>query len=330
MVPDALFDELMAYLSGAELKVMLYIIRRTFGFKKGSDSISLNQICHGITTREGQVLDQGTGLSQSTVQLALKGLLEKQAIVAQRRSSPNRGYEATTYCLNLGHSLSSGDETGSPPSPKISTALHRKSVIQQTERQQTDEQQTDEDLDSKNTSSREAPGDQHTRQPVSSGREQRTVPAAPAGSRQPDGDLGDAPLVDLLASLSTTFGDKARGSTLTRVRNLRQRLGTPIAVLIPRLREAATITSRQGHIAEEKRMAYLLTVLERLLTRPTAYSLEGSAPQRSHQAAPAPSGASDVSRYTGGSYGVCPQCLSSPCDSTCPDHPAAGCEQEAR
>ncbi len=33
-VPDALFDELMAYLSGAELKVLLYIIRRTLGFKK--------------------------------------------------------------------------------------------------------------------------------------------------------------------------------------------------------------------------------------------------------------------------------------------------------
>ena len=33
-VPDILFDERMAHLSGAELKVLLYIIRRTFGFKK--------------------------------------------------------------------------------------------------------------------------------------------------------------------------------------------------------------------------------------------------------------------------------------------------------
>ena len=45
MVPDDLFDDLMAGLSGAELKVLLYIIRRTFGFKKHSDDISLNQIC---------------------------------------------------------------------------------------------------------------------------------------------------------------------------------------------------------------------------------------------------------------------------------------------
>ena len=38
-VPDTLFDELMADLSGAELKVVLYIIRRTFGFKRQSDTI---------------------------------------------------------------------------------------------------------------------------------------------------------------------------------------------------------------------------------------------------------------------------------------------------
>ena len=40
-VPDEVFDELMPRLSGAELKVLLYIIRRTFGFKKERDNISL-------------------------------------------------------------------------------------------------------------------------------------------------------------------------------------------------------------------------------------------------------------------------------------------------
>jgi len=72
-VPDELFDDLMAHLSGAELKVLLYVIRRTFGFKKESDNISLKQISNGITTKEGEILDRGTGLSLSTVQLALKG-----------------------------------------------------------------------------------------------------------------------------------------------------------------------------------------------------------------------------------------------------------------
>ena len=99
-VPDELFDELMAYLSGAELKVLLYIIRRTFGFKKDSDNISLSQICHGIKTREGEVLDNGTGLSLSTVQIALKGLLEKNCVLTARNRSVEKGDEPTTYSLN--------------------------------------------------------------------------------------------------------------------------------------------------------------------------------------------------------------------------------------
>src|SRR3982750_2012812 len=83
-VPDELFDELMAHLSGAELKVLLYIIRRTFGFKKDSDNISLNQICNGITTREGEVLDRGTGLSQQSAITASKRLVEINAIIATK------------------------------------------------------------------------------------------------------------------------------------------------------------------------------------------------------------------------------------------------------
>ena len=100
-MPDELFDEVMAHLSGAELKVLLYVIRWTFGFKKDADHISLAQICRGITTREGEVLDRGTGLSLSTVQTAIKGLIDKHCVVARRNRSKERGDEPTTFSLNL-------------------------------------------------------------------------------------------------------------------------------------------------------------------------------------------------------------------------------------
>ena len=132
-VPDALFDELMAYLSGAELKVLLYIIRRTFGFKKDSDHISLRQICQGITTREGEVLDKGTGLSLSTVQIALKGLLEKNCVITARNRSQEKGDEPTTYSLHM-MPYSENRQGGIP---KIGKGGYRKSVTQETERQQT-------------------------------------------------------------------------------------------------------------------------------------------------------------------------------------------------
>jgi hypothetical protein len=132
-VPDELFDALMAYLSGAELKVLLYIIRRTFGFKKDSDNISLRQICNGIKTREGEVLDKGTGLSLSTVQIALKGLLEKNCVITARNRSKEKGDEPTTYSLNM----LPDTENRQGGIPKIGKGGYRKSVTQETDRQKT-------------------------------------------------------------------------------------------------------------------------------------------------------------------------------------------------
>src|SRR6187401_3224323 len=86
-VPDELFDSLLPDLSGAELKVLLYIVRRTFGFKRESDTISLSQMLNGIATRDGRVLDRGVGLSKKTLLEALRTLAARQIILTQRRQS---------------------------------------------------------------------------------------------------------------------------------------------------------------------------------------------------------------------------------------------------
>ncbi|HEY8311261.1 MAG TPA: replication protein, partial [Gemmatimonadaceae bacterium] len=101
IVPDDVFDVLMPRLADAELRILLYIIRRTFGFKKNSDDISLRQMVEGITTRDGRVLDSGTGLSKPTVARGLAGLREKRIIVATRNRSVERGNEATSYRLRF-------------------------------------------------------------------------------------------------------------------------------------------------------------------------------------------------------------------------------------
>ncbi|MEO8338269.1 MAG: replication protein, partial [Nitrospirota bacterium] len=116
-VPDALFDELLAYLSGAEIKVLMYIIRRTFGFKRDSDTISLSQMLTGITTRDGKVLDHGTGLSKPSLLRALRSLQERQIIFTERQRSVERGDEPTVYRLNI------RDET---PGKKMSLPLVKK------------------------------------------------------------------------------------------------------------------------------------------------------------------------------------------------------------
>ncbi len=100
-VPDVVIDMLMAGFSGAEFKALIYIIRRTFGFKKDSDYISLSQMVNGIKTRDGKIIDRGTGLNKDTVVNALK-VLEGIGIIKKiKKRSPERGDETNYYTLNL-------------------------------------------------------------------------------------------------------------------------------------------------------------------------------------------------------------------------------------
>ena len=83
-VPDELFDDLLVDLSGAELKLLLYIIRRTFGFKRASDNISLSQMLNGLSSNDGRPLDRGVGLSKKPLLSALRTLAERRIIVAEK------------------------------------------------------------------------------------------------------------------------------------------------------------------------------------------------------------------------------------------------------
>jgi len=100
-VPDEFFDELAPRLNGGEVKVLLYIIRRTFGFKKERDSISLSQMLNGIVKKNGDRLDYGTGMSKPSVCRALNTLEEKLIITTTKQFDFKGGCVATSYQLNM-------------------------------------------------------------------------------------------------------------------------------------------------------------------------------------------------------------------------------------
>ena len=147
-VPDELFDKLLTVLSGAELKVLLYVTRRTFGFKKDSDNISLAQMLNGIKTRDGRVIDGGAGLTKKTLLKAITSLESKKIIFTERRRSLEKGDEPTTYRLNivrstpgekitlpLGEKLHQGGSNQIPPGPWGTNSPTQQTVIQETEEQ---------------------------------------------------------------------------------------------------------------------------------------------------------------------------------------------------
>lgn len=98
-LPNCIVDEYLPYFTGAELKVILYLVRRTLGFHKTRDAVSLNQICNGIVRKDGRRLDRGTGLHKSTACDALNALVGWGMLKRIARRDPIRGDLPTEYVL---------------------------------------------------------------------------------------------------------------------------------------------------------------------------------------------------------------------------------------
>jgi hypothetical protein len=94
-VPNLILDLVIPRISEGEARCLLYICRRTFGFRKEEDCISFSQFERGIKSSQGRILDFGTGLSRPAINMALRNLLAAGAIFVLHRPRGNR------YRLNL-------------------------------------------------------------------------------------------------------------------------------------------------------------------------------------------------------------------------------------
>jgi phage replication O-like protein O len=131
-MPNVVLDDLLADLSGAEFKVLAYILRRTYGWHKDSDNIGLKQLAEGI-----KGVDRGTGLSKSTVAVALKSLEEWGIIERIQNHDDVRGDLPTTYRVRL--SDTGGDENRTPPASEIGHGGVRESDTQKIDPQNTNQ-----------------------------------------------------------------------------------------------------------------------------------------------------------------------------------------------
>lgn len=101
--PNIYVDKYMSFLTNNELRVLIYMMRRIFGFHKRQDNISLSQITEGIVTMQGERLDYGAGLSRPAAVKAISGLTQYGLVVEVEDNDPatNNG---KCYALELDES----------------------------------------------------------------------------------------------------------------------------------------------------------------------------------------------------------------------------------
>lgn len=129
--PNDLFDYWLPYLSEGELKVLLVILRKTFGWHKNRDRISSSQ------------LSKITGLTEETVRICAKSLAKKGVI--RREVVGEKGLQSTYYEVVVSedsNNLYGADEHGgrggiTPPGLTAPQKKHiPKETIQKKQQQQ--------------------------------------------------------------------------------------------------------------------------------------------------------------------------------------------------
>jgi len=105
-IPDDWLDTLIPQLGEAEVRVVLWIGRQTYGWKKDWDQISLAQIV------------ENTGLSMSAANKAAKSLEQKGIIEVKRTTAIDGGAEANRYRpIQMGGTAS--EEVGGTASEEV-------------------------------------------------------------------------------------------------------------------------------------------------------------------------------------------------------------------
>ena len=109
-IPNVVFDYWMNVLSPAEFKVLLCLCRKTFGYHKLSDLVSLSQI------------EELTGLSRKGIIKNIKSLINHNLIKKTKSKSESKKgvYETNSYQIHV-HSVEEGRELSTPGGRELST-----------------------------------------------------------------------------------------------------------------------------------------------------------------------------------------------------------------
>ena len=119
-IPDEFLDHQLADLTSAEAKVMLFLFRKTYGYRKSADRVSFAQLERGTISSDGTVIDRGTGLSKATIWRALKGLQKKGLIEVHRQTTPAGDADVNYYQIHEfeGPEMSEDSPSSSPQPPR--------------------------------------------------------------------------------------------------------------------------------------------------------------------------------------------------------------------
>lgn len=129
-LPHALIDALPIFESLAELKVVLYVLRHTWGFHEYDrpKHITLDELQHGRKTKDGARMDGGTGLAKSTIIDGIKRAV-KHGFMVVLQDNQDKARQERYYGIRM-------YESQTPENPEVvKSDTGGSEVVQRTEKE---------------------------------------------------------------------------------------------------------------------------------------------------------------------------------------------------
>ena len=82
-LPHEFIDAMPLVETGGEMKVILYILRHTWGYQNDERKITLDEFEHGRKRRDGTRIDRGTGLTRTTIVNGIRRAVKHGFIVVE-------------------------------------------------------------------------------------------------------------------------------------------------------------------------------------------------------------------------------------------------------
>ena len=102
-LPHSLIDALPTTDSQAEVKVVLYVLRHTWGFQEleRGKRITLDEFMHGRRRRDGSRIDSGTGLCLNSVKAGVRKAVERGFLIQEPDGRHDNGRASHVYSLRM-------------------------------------------------------------------------------------------------------------------------------------------------------------------------------------------------------------------------------------
>jgi hypothetical protein len=104
-LPHALVTALPIIETLSELKVILYVLRHTWGYQEYGTAkrITLDEFEHGRKRRDGSRMDGGTGLSSNAVRSGVMRAVAHGFLIQETETHRDKGRQSHVYYLRMSH-----------------------------------------------------------------------------------------------------------------------------------------------------------------------------------------------------------------------------------